>query len=141
MATGVAGNHWFAMALASLGSAELLRARAEFARSAINRSYYAMYQGIHALAMSCTNGPTLPERGNWKHKQCIGVLHQCLQTCSPKAGVSNAVLRERFERVQRLRELADYDPAAAFDSDVAKKGYSDATILLRYIEGLLGDSA
>ena len=85
----------------ALASARLLLG-AEDSEGACNRAYYAMFDAAHAALLAAD--PAISGGSIKTHASLIGLFGKCLV----QGNLLDADLGRSFNKVQRLRQLADY---------------------------------
>lgn len=99
------GAAFLAKAEESLASAEADLAAGRN-NSCANRAYYACFQAAVAALIGVGMGPS-PRDGQWRHD---AVKAQFAEQCINRRKLYPSELRDTFERLLRLRQIADYRP-------------------------------
>lgn len=90
-------------------------------RSAVSRSYYALYSAIVERVERL--GPFGGGRANPSHDKLPGLIDQVKNL----DGLERKQLRKQVKQLFRMRVMADYLPDAVIDKDFAKEALSRCT--------------
>ena len=119
MSSSRLANSWSDAGRDHLAAAVLLR-RSGHVRSAINRAYFSGYTFSHSVLARL--GSTLPEKGNWSHRDLPVVLANALKKRAGRKNQWRAVALDRQRDLSECREfrvIADYRPLAILTTEDA----------------------
>jgi uncharacterized protein (UPF0332 family) len=122
---------WFDMSNDSLGAAKLLLQKGRM-RSCVSRSYYATYAGGTAALLAAGAAVGDDERPNPSHYRLAKLMKHNLDPKRFGEATRKDVSR-RVRNLRRARELAEYDPSATIDKQLALQCVRDASVVLATI--------
>jgi uncharacterized protein (UPF0332 family) len=111
------------------GAGECLRG--ERYRSAVSRSYYAMYAAVTAALKAAGLKPATG-RETWSHRSVADLVKVHLRQVLGQGGIQDVCRMVRA--TYKLRLIADYSAARTIDEVTARRCVTDATAVIRKLE-------